>query len=81
MLRASGRARRSFFELAGMQDKQKSPPAKAVGPAVLPEKTERLREQAPEQTPAQALPRARRNSGSEQARMLEKNARPRLSLF
>jgi hypothetical protein len=54
-----------------MQDKQKSPPAKAVGPAVLPAKTERLREQAPEQTPAQALPRARRNFGSEQARVLK----------
>jgi len=81
MLRASCRARRFFFGLAGMQDKQKSTPAKAVGPARLPAKTERLREQAPEQTPAQALPRARRNFGSEQARMLEKFVSSRLSLF
>jgi len=36
MLRASGRARGIFFELAGMQDKQKGPPAPAGGPSVPP---------------------------------------------
>ena len=74
MLRASCRARRFFFGLAGMQDKQKSPPAKAVGPARLPAKTgvfgSRLRSRR-----LRRYFRARRNFGTELAQTREKIAK------
>jgi hypothetical protein len=76
MLRASGRARRSFFELAGMQDKQKSPPAKAAGPSVLPMQNGASCEAGSgADACAGTSARARRNRHAELVRALEQNAK------
>jgi hypothetical protein len=76
MLRASGRARRSFFELAGMQDKQESAPAKAVGPSVPPIKNGASSEAGSgADACASTCAPARRNLRTELARTLEKIAK------
>jgi hypothetical protein len=75
MLRAAGRARRSFFKMAGMQDKQKSPPAKAAEPVVPP-----MQNGAPSEAGSGAdacrgtCAPARGNLGTEFARTLPKIA-------